>query len=309
MYTYVLLNRQLDIYKNDYNPMYLDCENLFGKINQLTNMSLEKIKYIIDDLTFKTGQRLDVICTPLIEILDVNKKKSYITSHGLFLYSNIERNTLVLLDEIYKISDKSFKEKSLINEIVEMLKSYENINCKFNIKIPKETSNENLTDIDMVLYDKKSNSIIVSELKNLSRADTTVEHLNVQGRKNNEGINKGFSQITKIREYFYSNTSDFFRRCFGLKNAPNNLTICFTVISKNNLGSHLYEDIKIFDTINFENLLKRHKGNLANLIQEVNSDILLPKLNNDYWSEEQEVDFAGYKITYPIFKLKHKQFV
>lgn len=93
VYTYVLLNRQLDIYKNDYNPMYLDCENLFGKINQLTNMSLEKIKYIIDDLTFKTGQRLDVICTPLIEILDVNKKRAILLHMGCFC--------IVILSEIH----------------------------------------------------------------------------------------------------------------------------------------------------------------------------------------------------------------
>jgi hypothetical protein len=289
--------------------MYIDCEKLIEKISILTNMSLDKIELIVSDLTFKPDQRLDVICTPLIEILDINYKKSYITSNGLFLYSNIERNAFVLLDNKYKISDKNFKEKSLINELVEMLKSYENISCKFNIKIPKETSNDNLTDIDMVLYDSNSNAIIVFELKNFSRADTVAEHLNVQGRKNDEGINKGFSQISKISEYYYRNSNEFLKKCFGLKSIPNNLTICFMVVSKNNLGSRVHGNYKILDTINFKNLLTRYKGNLFNLIQEVNSEALLPKLNDDYWCEEQVVDFAGYKITYPILKLKHKHFV
>ncbi|OUS76591.1 hypothetical protein B1748_10855 [Paenibacillus sp. MY03] len=309
IYTYVLLNRQLNQYNNEYNPLYIDCEKTFEKINTLTNIPVEKIRIIVKDLTFNPGQKLDLICTPLIEILDINNKKSYITSYGLFLYSNIERNAFVLLDNKYKISDKSFKEKSLNNELVEMLKSYKNISYKFNIKIPKENSNENLTDIDMVLYDSESNSIIVSELKNFLRADTIAEHLNVQGRKNEEGLNKGFSQISKIKDYYYSNPNELLKKYFGFKDIPDNLTICFTVISKNNLGSRIYEDIKILDTINFENLLKRHKGKLLNLIQEINSDALLPKLNDDYWCEEQVVDFAGYKITYPFLKLKHKHFV
>lgn len=309
IYAYVLLIRHSNHFKNILNPMYIDCEKLIEKISKLTNMSLNKIELIVSDLTFKPNQRLDVICTPLVEILDINNKKSYITSNGLFLYSNIERNAFVLLDNKYKISDKNFKEKSLINELVEMLKSYENIICEFNIKISKKTSNDNLTDIDMVLYDRNSNAIIISELKNFSRADTVVEHLNVQGRKNDEGINKGFSQISKIREYYYNNSSEILKKCFGFKKTPNNPTIGFMVISKNNLGSRVHENYKILDTINFENLLKRNKGNLFNLIQEMNSDALLPKSNDDYWCEEQVVDFAGYEITYPIFKIKHKHFV
>jgi hypothetical protein len=309
IYTYVLLYKQLNQYKNEYNPMYIDREKLIEKIHMLTSMSLEKIGLIVNDLTFKPGQKLDVICTPLIEVMDINNKESYITSNGLFLYSNTERNAHVLLDYKYRISDRSFKEKTLINEFVEMLEPYENIKYKFNIKIPKQTSNDNLTDIDMVLYDSKSNSILTSELKYFSRADSIAEHLNVQGRKNDEGIHKGFSQIAKIRDYYNDNSREFLEKCFGFKDVPTNLTICFMVISKNNLGSQRSGEFKILDTINFENLLKRHKGNLANLIQDINTDSLLPKPNDDYWSEEQVVDFAGYKITYPLFNLKHKHFV
>lgn len=298
-------------YIDEYCPLYIDCEKMISRIHQLTKLSYQKIEEIVSILTYEEGQRVDIICTPLLKVKDVEGVWSYLVPTSLLIYSNIERNTIVLLQNKFKekMNKNSFKEEALIKRINDKLYKYNHIVSSFNKDIFKKGKKEKLTDIDMALYDKENKALLICELKNFIRADTVKEHLNIQGRKENEGLNKAIGQVKKVKEYYSSNKKEFMQKCFNCDSPEDIKEVYFIVISKNNLGNRLEEGIPIIDELNFYYLLDENKGNLKGVIDGLKENILLPKYGLDYIETKEKINFAGYEIYYDQYKIKHRKYV
>ncbi len=296
------------ILQKGHRLMYIESTKLIAKIEELINYPEEKIKKILYILTYQKNQKLDIICTPLFKVNSSDGEECYLSPPSLYISSNIERNALVLFNHKYK-KIFSYKEESMQKRLKAKLSCFQNLKITFNINLYKENGRDKETDIDMAIYDTHSKSMLICELKNFNRADSVNEHINIQGRTENQQLNKAFTQIDKIRTYYEINSDAFVSNC-GSDSINNTLKIVyFIVISKNNLGFYSKNDIKVLDESNLYRLIEKNKGNLYNVIFDIQNDVSNPIERKDFIMKNLKFNLAGYDIEYPDYRILHKEFV
>ncbi len=286
--------------------IFMEREKLINHINRLTDVPITVIEKIFKLFTYNRKQKLDIIHTPLFEILDQDKKECYLVSASLLLSSNIERNILILIKE--KLKSNPFdgeQEEVMSKHIKNSLQQYSNLFMTTNIKLLKD-SKDLLTDIDLILFDSNTNVLICGELKNFVYADSLQQHLNVQGRKDTEQLNKAYEQVKKIKDYFNANILAMSKTLFEKGIRINQDTkLEFVVISNNNLGYYNKYDIPILETDNFIKLCLSKKADLEAVVSSIRSDDFRENIKQDFVCEDKEISFAGYKITYPYYYINH----
>lgn len=297
------------ISKETHGLMYIESKRLIVKIKELINYPEEKIKKILDILTYQKNQKLDIICTPLFKVNSVDGEECYLSPPSLYTSSNIERNSLVLFNYKYKKTFR-YKEDAMQKRLKAKLSCFQHLKTTFNINLYKENGKDKETDIDMAVYDADSKSMLICELKNFNRADSVNEHINIQGRTKAQQLNKAFIQIDKIRKHYEINSDAFVSNCgFDNINDTNTLkSVYFMVILKNNLGFYSNDDIKVLDESNFYCLIEKNKGNLYNVIYDIQNDVLNPIGSKDFIMKNVKFNLAGYDVEYMDYRILHKEF-
>lgn len=289
-----------------FNLLFIEEDNLFKKISRMTNLNDDKVKNIITLLSYEKKQKIDIIHTPLFYINDLDGNKCYLSSPSLIINSNIERNLLILIQEKLKIKPyDGFQEKIMCNNIEQGISCYNNLYITTNVKLLNECE-ETLTDIDMVIFDDNTNSCICCELKNFMYADSLQQHMNIQGRKDDQQLNKAYEQVQVTKNYFTDNFDKFetILKSRGI-NIDKQTNFEFVVVSSNNLGFYSKYNINIIETHNLIDLFNQNKGNLKTTIQDIQQNIFKKNIRYNYICQNKEIEFAGYKIQYPYYYINH----
>ena len=260
---------------------YEELEEIF--LNR-TNLSKERIRAIIEFITYNPKlTNVDIVWQPLIKLSTLD----YAISPSLIMSSSYERNIISLIN---KVDQKSYskisstKEKIMTYEIKEKLKKYTNLRSAFHRPLP-----DPLPDMDIVLYDNITKTLITGELKWLIATDSIQE---VCAR--DDDIKKGIEQVKLIKKYIANNLSDTLNRAFENKNYEvKNIFSC--VITKNNVGtSENEENISVINEDSFFSFLEKYNGNLQQVGTAIKQKEYYPVLNNDYKVVKNEIKYAGY---------------
>lgn len=272
---------------------YQDLEKIF---RNRTNLSKERIRIIIDLITYNPNLKNgDIIWQPLIKLSTLD----YAISPALIMTSSYERNIISLIN---KVDQKSYskisstKEDIMTCEMRNKLKGYTNLKTAFHRPLP-----EPLPDMDIVLYDDITKTLITGELKWLIATDSIQE---VCAR--DEDIKKGVEQVKLIKEYISNNLSDTLNRAFENRNYEVE-SIFSCVITRNNVGtSENGESISIIDEDSFFSLLENHKGNLRQVVSDIKMKEYYPVLNNDYKVVKNYIKYAGYTFKVDTIEMVNK---
>ncbi|ALB48005.1 hypothetical protein [Clostridium beijerinckii] len=261
-----------------------------------TNLSKERIRIIIDLITYNPNLKNgDILWQPLIKLSTLE----YAISPSLIMTSSYERNIISLIN---KVDQKSYskisstKEEIMTCEMREKLKEYTNLKLAFHRPLP-----DPLPDMDIVLYDTITKTLITGELKWLIATDSIQE---VCAR--DEDIKKGIEQVKLIKEYISNDLPDTLNRAFENRNYE--VESAFScVITRNNVGtSENGENIPIINEDSFFSLLEKHKGNLKQVVIDIKQKEYYPVLNNDYKVVKNDIKYAGYTFKVDSIEMVNK---
>lgn len=241
---------------------------------------LRIIRYITYDNSIKNN---DILYQPFFKL---TKDMLAITPY-LFMSSRPERNLISL---VCKLNDTQY---SILTNSLEALMQ-DDIDKQLNgIKGIKKIRNihldSTLPDIDYGIYDPRSNSAIICELKWLTESDSPQE---VFARE--DDIEHGCDQIKKIMAYAIMNVPAFIEKVFEVKSEYVDLFYC--VISKNNIRS-VGNDVPVISLRKFSEILKKSDVNDGfHAIR--NRDYYEPVPEHSQMASEP-VSYGGYKFYIP----------
>ncbi len=287
----------------------IEHNKLLERIQQMLNLEQDKVDKIIGILTYEHSDKpTDIIHTPLIKLNHGGDEPEYLISPCLILNSNVERNVYNLINLKYHDRYCGFtnkKESLMVKRLEFETRKYSNLIIESDKNLYKQGTKQMLTNLDFVMYDKIQKALLICELKDFIRADSASEHINVDGRREKEGLKKGINQIKLIADYFEHNEEVVLEKCFRNKSMEVDKVLC-CIISKDNLGSRFIpKETNILDESNFINLLHKNTGDLLQTIKDIEEKNYYPKYNKDYWIAEKELEFCGYKIQIDEFRVKH----
>jgi len=259
------------------------------EIAEGAQIKTEKVEALVKDFTYNPNlKNIGVRIQPFVPIF-----KNYLAlSPTLIDVSLIEGNYLDLQCKINKLTyDKlSFqKEKLLISEIKHNLINKKDFYIRSNIKVIIDSNT--LTDIDLVLIEKKTNSLILLEIKWPLRPKSEFDLF-----KKDEEIEKGISQAKLSSEFVKKNLKAFVKNYFpDYKNRKIEHIFSF-VVSRDNIGTtaqHSYE----FPVVDYE-VFKIYLYNHVSFFD------MYPKISKREWLPEQNLNFTINDFALKIKKYK-----
>lgn len=241
----------------------------------LDDVSEEVATKLIDDLTYtgqKKGQQryTTPITEPIFQLSDGRK----VISPKFILNHQPERNILSTLNRIYGDEaniDSDLKETIFINELDKITKKYPNLIVCHSIPVDG-------TNIDYGIYDKKTSTLVLFEMKWFVEPVTSVEI-----KSKDKEIKKGLhTQLPKYKKAVDKNTDEFtlkaFNKVLEVKSSS------YFVLTRVTIGSGLIEP-STFKVVNYRMLKKSlydAQGNLNEAAEKLNSEFYYPKLNIDF---------------------------
>lgn len=241
----------------------------------LDDVSEEVATKLIDDLTYfgqKKGQQryTTPITEPIFQLSDGRK----IISPKFILYHQPGRNILSTLNRIYGDEaniDSDLKEIIFINELGKITREYPNLIVCHSVPVEG-------TNIDYGIYDRKTNALVLFEMKWFVEPVTPVEV-----KSKDKEIKKGLhSQLPKYKKAVDKNTNEFTIKAF--KETLEVKETSYFVLTRVTIGSGLIEPCS-FKVVNYRMLKKAlydAEGNLNEAAEKLNSEFYYPKLNVDF---------------------------
>ena len=272
-------------------------EEIADFIMSKTGFSQPVIQKIISILVFDWKlKNNDVIYQPIIQLTSTQ----YALSPHLFLNSNPERNLISIIQKYQNKTEYSVltnKRESLMAEQIVSGVNHSEWYIKESVNLPST-----LPDIDLLLYDPESNSILLCELKWLNSPDSTSE---VYARQ--DDIDKGVRQSEATLQYVKENPKDCLSRAFGNQIVSNidfsDTIISACVVSKNTIRTSL-ETIPVINQKQLLDVCIRCKFNLMQIISSVESRSYLSKLPSRYIETDHKIEYAGYNFFIPVIELR-----
>lgn len=260
-----------------------------------SNVSNEIIGRLIEILTYdREFTKRDISLQPFFP---VTSGLLTICPH-LILFSDLERNFRALLarkyTNEYDLNSHVFQEKMLSQ--CEILAKNKKISFKKNKIIAEEPS---LPDIDSIFFDKKTNCLLVCELKAVIPPSEPSE---VIERNNREY--EGIEQIKKIKEFSQKNPIKFLESIFENVLSPTP-DIYFAVLLQGSYGSgkSIEERIPTIELTYFSKLMDEI-NDFKEICEYINSFSYLPREEIDYDVTEETLKFGKYKILWESFTPK-----
>lgn len=252
-------------------------------IADLSGVRQETVLKIIQYITYNNAlKNNDIIYQPIFKFKD----KLAITPY-LFMSSRPERNLISLIS---KMSDAQY---SVLTNTLEVLMQ-DDINRQLEdlkgiIKVRNIHLALTFPDVDYGIFDPRTNSAIICELKWLNESDSTQE---VFARE--DDIEHGCDQIKKIMASAIVNVPAFIEKVFNVESKFVDLFYC--VISKNSIRS-VSDDVPVISLNKFIEILK--KSDINNGFHAIrNRDYYEPIPENSQMDSEP-VTYAGYTFNIP----------
>ncbi|WP_226586059.1 hypothetical protein [Halobacillus litoralis] len=243
--------------------------------------SKEMAETLINDLTYngyrnKTNVNGKPIYTTLLTepILEINNKK--LISPTLILNYQASRNILSTLNRIYEGHPKfdpsmhsDRKEEIFTKELIDNFKKFPNLKFSNSIGLTQPEK----TDVDFIIYDMDSMSLICFELKWLNEPVTAVEIKN-----KDEELEKGINvQLPNYEKGVSHDLNKFMLKAF--KKEYDVKEISYFVLTKGTIGSGKIsrENYHIINQRMLEKALSDSQGDLQSAIEKLKNHKYLPK--------------------------------
>ena len=250
-----------------------------------TNVAPERASSILEFLIYDPNlKNNDIVYQPFVQ---VDEDKLALAPH-LVLSSRPERNLVTL---IHKKKDKAYFELTNLREGI-MQEQLDSITLSLhNVRLAKNKAlPDALPDVDYAIWDTKSNTILVCELKWLIEADSTTE---VFSRE--QDIAHGCNQVSKILRYAEKNNSDFIKRVFDGE-ASLQPSIIGCVISKKGIRV----DNSNIPVISLQAAVKLfQKGTVYEAFEAISNRAYLIPTPNDFEFGLKTVKYAGFTFEIP----------
>lgn len=256
-------------------------------VKKYTSLEEVTIKALVKFLTYNEEcykKNVDVIWSPFIEL----NNRLLAISPNLVLTSNPERNLISLIN---KVNSKAYsnlsvqKEKIMVDNIEEEICVYSNIIFRKNRPLP-----DRLPDMDIVIFDTESSSLLICEAKWLLETDSISEVC-----ERDKDIQKGLRQAEDIQSYAEKNIEDLLNRAYG-KNDYRPKTIYTCVVTKNNIGTSKLNigRAMVIDKEKLCEIIKNNNGNIQKTIKEIKNGAYLNDIKVNYRIEKREIQYGEY---------------
>jgi hypothetical protein len=285
VWSYVITKAYIEYYSN-LGKGYPTLMELNYKDIKYKYASKEIAENLINDLTYrgdknkKNSNGKFIYSTLLTEpILEIEGKKLIVPS--LILNYQASRNIISTLNRIYEGDqqydssiDADRKESIFINDLKESLLAYPNLisSSGINIVIPVKT------DVDFIIYDINTKTLVCFELKWLNEPVTAVEILN----KDKE-LEKGISvQLPNYELGIHHNIEEFMTKAFQNNyevSEVHNFVLTKGTIGSGNINRGKYH---IINQRMLEKALHNSSGNLLITVDLLKRNELLPKLDKHF---------------------------
>lgn len=279
--------------------MVVTKEEIIDEVSKYTNLDCEVIENTINLLTYNNTyyeRNIDVIWSPLISLKD----NLIAISPNLVMSSSPERNVISLINKVNQATYSrlsSQKESIMLRDFVDEISKYTNIDIRNNKPLPAP-----LPDIDVIMFDKNTESLLMCELKWLLQSDSIQEVC-----ERDKDIEKGISQAKLIQEYTLANTADVLNRCYG-KNEYKPKKIYSCIVTRNNIGtSKLGKDMKVIDEKRLYEMFIANNGDISIIIDRIDSEEFIGIIEDNYKVIQQEIEYGGYKFKFDTVKVVNNE--
>lgn len=287
-------DNSIDKHKNTDN--YPDLREIKTENWSLDDVIPEVATKLIDDLTYtgqKKGQQryTTPITEPIFQLSDGRK----IISPKFILNHQPERNILSTLNRIYGDEaniDSDLKEIIFINDLGKITKEYPNLIVCHSVPVEG-------TNIDYGIYDRKTNVLVLFEMKWFVEPVTPVEV-----KSKDTEIKKGLhSQLPKYKKAVDKNINEFTLKAFNEVLEVKETS--YFVLTRVTIGSGLIEPCS-FRVVNYRMLRRAFydaKGNLKESVEKLNSEFYFPKLDIDFSFEKYVSKMGRVTVIADSFKI------
>lgn len=259
----------------------IDCSYSWLRNALITNteVPVDRIEAILSFLSFdKSLNNTDIMYQPLIRL-----GERVLIAPSLIIASNPERNTLAVIqkkkDSKYSIEVNGL-EKVMRNELEASLP--QDVLRKSDCNIGKENP-----DIDLCVYDPKSNSVLMAEMKWLIATDSSKE---VYSRQMD--IEHGCHQVELEMNYAMKDRIGFVKKIFGI-DILDEPELFYCVVAKHNISS-TNRNVPVISLNRMEELLQRYSYDTVLHIIRL-FDYYRPLPDNVQVAKEH-VNYAGYSF-------------
>lgn len=274
---------------NPYKIVKILPEEIEYIVLKLSSIEKGKVKKLIDFYTYSNenyNRNVSILSSPLV------KEGEYILLAPYIVMSSLaEKNILDLINQKgeyqkYYNELSIHKETYIIKEIINTISKYKNLNIVCNKELPNKQG-----EIDILLLDEKSKSILSIEVKSLLTTKSRRDDLNKR-----EHIEKGIKQCKTVNKYLTENLEDSIYRLFNVKNINvENIYSC--VVTQNEIiNTTMDYSIKVINKNDLYKIFEKFNGDLLDIINYIECEKYLPRKNIDYKVLKMEISYAGYKF-------------
>jgi archaellum component FlaC len=162
------------------------------------------------------------------------------------------------------------------------------------------SDNKNITDIDMVILEKTTASLILLQLKWPIRPKSTLDLFN----KDKE-IENGIEQASKAYEYVSNNLDIFMKNQFSDEKDINIQKINSLVVVRDNIGtSAIYgKNIPVVDYDYFISQISNLDRAIIKIVENAIGHPYLPKKDKDFKVVRRKIQIANYLLEFPIAEM------
>ena len=257
---------------------------------QEDDLSEDKINTILDYITFDPNLKHgDIMYQPLVVINDWLLFTPSLLSNG-----NPERNLVALIQQKNK-DKKHFDEvnqlESLMREQIEeqVRKRNDSIALCNNIKIWQDK--QLITDVDFGLYDAKSQSVLLCEMKWLLSADASSE---VFSRE--DEVDHGCGQAEISMGYAMVNSHDFMKKAFDIDNETPIEFFCCVITKADVRGNNRH--VPVISQRKFIQLIESNKE-YREIFESIRNRSYYEPIDNGTEYKDYIFSYAGYTFHVP----------
>jgi hypothetical protein len=171
---------------------------------RLSEVPVDIVAMVLEDLTLHPGRPIDIIVQPFVPL---GEGSPWLAVAPLFpLKSRPDENILRILS----LSKNTLYSEASNSKETELREKVKGLCSQFSPQGPRSLP-QPFPDIDMILTDEYSSTIVLCEAKWIRKTLKVVEHI-----ERDKDVAKGFNQLHKIRDYLTVNP----RHLSGLKTIP-----------------------------------------------------------------------------------------
>lgn len=281
-----------------YNPTVIwKKDDLLSFIVYFSKLNIEKVRYIIEkflvfrsDFQYFKGREYLAIYQPILSF-----NEYYIISSTMTLISRAQRkliwqiNKEAKTNELYRntISEMAHeKEEVMLSEMVKFLKQTKG-SIKVNVKFHSEQTKDIETEIDISLYDKQNNMLILIECKDFLPMDNEFERSKQDEKLKEFAIDRATKNTT-----VENNLLKYMREVHNTGSMPAKVQ---TIIVSNHYAGSCTEDapIAIVSKATLFRTLKRFSFDIAKSFAAITSGDIMP---SGIKTMDRITKFNGYTL-------------